>query len=179
MKIEGVPDGYELVRIGKATAGETVIEHDGALYTFGTYSDVIRPIVRKVFKVEAGKYYRDVSGKVHGPIEYDATLTEWNFFCGNTMWNADGVRLNPSFRLTENLVEEVPKPEPKYRPFTMSEFMPHIDNWFKENDTEEWYRPVRVCIDLVSMGVFLHTWQQLLNEYSFPDGTPCGVLEKP
>ena len=47
--IEGVPEGYELVRLGGAKAGDTVITSDGKLYTL--LSDAICelnvPVVRK------------------------------------------------------------------------------------------------------------------------------------
>ena len=50
MTVEGVPEGYELVRIGSAKAGDTVITDDGRVYTL--LSDVISelniPVVRKV-----------------------------------------------------------------------------------------------------------------------------------
>ena len=50
MTIEGVPEGYELIRIGGAKAGDTVITDDGRVYTL--LSDVISerniPVVRKI-----------------------------------------------------------------------------------------------------------------------------------
>ena len=50
MMIEGVPEGYELIRIGGAKAGDTVIMDDGRVYTL--LSDVAVnlniPVIRKL-----------------------------------------------------------------------------------------------------------------------------------
>jgi hypothetical protein len=56
MKIEGIPDGYELVRIGTPVKGEWFILHTGGvMQTSGTRTDKNYPIVRKI---EQPKQYR-------------------------------------------------------------------------------------------------------------------------
>lgn len=47
-KIEGVPDGWELVRIGVPNEGDWVIESDGEHYKANTMFGCVSPIIRKV-----------------------------------------------------------------------------------------------------------------------------------
>jgi hypothetical protein len=55
-KIEGIPDGWELVRIGVPLRGEFKINYKGeAIESFGNEIDVNYPIVRKI---EQPKHYR-------------------------------------------------------------------------------------------------------------------------
>jgi hypothetical protein len=56
MKIEGVPDGWELVRIGKPSNGEWAIGGDGTPWQYnGLQSTEFWPIVRKVDPIAAWK----------------------------------------------------------------------------------------------------------------------------
>jgi hypothetical protein len=60
MKIEGVPDGYELVRIGRPLCGEQVLSPDGRVVVMsGGALDVDYVILRKVEKPKTFRTFRD------------------------------------------------------------------------------------------------------------------------
>jgi hypothetical protein len=65
-----------------------------------------------------------------------------------------------------------PKPEPKYRPFKdAAEFEPHRDKWIKNPGTG-CVRRVDHYNDIGAGGM---SWESLLRNRVFVDGTPCGV----
>jgi hypothetical protein len=55
MKIEGIPDGWELVRIGVPELGEWIIGNDGGLHVATISGAYCYPIIRKI---EKPKSYR-------------------------------------------------------------------------------------------------------------------------
>ena len=59
MKIEGIPDGWELVRIGRLEHEDFFINHDGAIHQYytnkGSLLNKNYPIIRKI---EQPKQYR-------------------------------------------------------------------------------------------------------------------------
>jgi hypothetical protein len=56
MNIEGVPDGWELVRIGQPTEGEWAIGGDGTPWQYkGSRSAEVWPIVRKIDPIATWK----------------------------------------------------------------------------------------------------------------------------
>ena len=70
------------------------------------------------------------------------------------------------------------KPKPKYRPFTQEEFRQHRDKWLKhiQGSTHE-YRVNRTEDDYIFVGDSRCTYRDLLDSFTFEDGTPCGVKE--
>lgn len=74
------------------------------------------------------------------------------------------------------------KPEPEYRPFANAEeFKPHRDKWIicdrDHHFNNESYRVVIVCKKGIVFGAEEPTisFAELLNRFTFEDGTPCGV----
>ena len=119
-KIEGVPEGWELVAIRKAIKGEFVIGENG------------KPAL-------------------------------WPYI--NTC-------------VFSAIIREVPKPEPRYRPFkNAKEFIARKDDWICSGPG--FARVVHV----EDNGIRLHVWEPMFVEFGiaftsfkFKDGTPFGVL---
>ena len=71
-------------------------------------------------------------------------------------------------------------PEKKYRPFkNAEEFEPHREWWVMQKESES----VKTKIgEYGNKGILLNNefmfYSQLLNDYTFEDGTPCGVEER-
>ena len=112
-KIEGVPEGWELVGIRRAKKGEFSVQGgtpETKQWEFDSVS--VYPIVRKLpepLKVEAGKYYRTKSGEVHGPMfrlwEQDAF--HWVYKKGyGGLWSDSGK--HNSLSGASDFVAEVP-----------------------------------------------------------------------
>jgi len=76
-------------------------------------------------------------------------------------------------------VTSLEKVEPKYRPFTADEFEQHCDKWLKRIDNPKYrYRVDAFLSDnwRLAGSAAGRSWQNMLSEFTFLDGTPCGVL---
>lgn len=178
-EIEGVPAGWEAVAYRKAKAGEYSIS-EGRPYMWPNHSIQVHLIIRKKFAIEEGKYYKRRDGVVVGPTYIFSAGSKYPWSAsshGGDQWNDDGKRCLQGLEHTD-LIEEVPKPEPKYRPFkNAEEFKPHRDKWILKNEgdgTGCWkafsYSSEGVCTSSSRRT----SYAELLN-WKFEDGTPCGV----
>ncbi len=90
----------------------------------------------------------------------------------------DGFRLNNGYYYPYFVLEKV---EPKYRPFANAEeFKPHRDKWIKYTKNEKnHYCRVDAFNDkdwFLSGNEEHHSYTKMLSDYTFEDGSPCGVL---
>ena len=135
-------------------------------------------------KVEIGKYYRRIDGNIVGPMQHGSPYDDYPFQTAGRYWNEAGVRWCGVDREKQNLVEEVPAPEPpkpEYRPFAnAAEFKPHRHKWIKRNGTAT----AEGCFKVSSyseagvhvLDAEIIKYAKLL-EWQFEDGTPCGVKQ--
>lgn len=67
----------------------------------------------------------------------------------------------------------------QYRPFANAEeFKPHRDRWILVRHGDIEMRVLSVCRDGINLESFGNTvleWKRLVEEFTFDDGTPCGV----
>lgn len=71
------------------------------------------------------------------------------------------------------------KPVPVYRPFTLEEMKANRDKWIVRKDTKApIIRIAILCIEGVVCDTKEISYKELLKDYKFEDGTPCGVLEE-
>jgi len=80
--------------------------------------------------------------------------------------------------MTKESVEKyVKEHQPKYRPFTMEEFIEVNNNWIISKITKEGL----YVVSCNSKDVYVHdgtiSYEALLRDYTFKNGTPCGVKE--
>ena len=194
--VPGVPEGWELIAVRKVQIGEWTVNRNGDLEKWKFNSSGIYPVIRKVpkgLKLEVGKCYRQKSGNVVGPICHDGGNDNWPFY-KNTInredrqyFSVQGYRYpHLDKNHPENLVEEVPKPEPKYRAFASAEeFKPYRDKWILRLDEEDGtscgsYGAWRVdSYDEESVISDEEISYEELLKYKFEDGTPCGILTNP
>jgi hypothetical protein len=182
--VPGLPEGWELVSFRTPKKDEYSLS-DGFPYLWtcdGIYS---RPIIRKVpkkLKLEEGKYYRQICGDVVGPVELDEIGSYKNFPYRVPLnggfyiyYSQDGVRVCENIRDTQNLVEEVPAPEPKYRAFRMIEFAHHKDEWIERKDGKGEFKSTGYNETGIFTSDRFIEYEDLL-EYKFGDGSVCGVL---
>lgn len=84
-------------------------------------------------QLREGAWYERADGKVVGPcklLDRDSAIRHWDI---SGYWYAVDGKHCASDAL--NLIREVPKPEPKYRPFAnAAEFAPHRDRWLTNKD---------------------------------------------
>lgn len=116
-KIEGVPEGWELVGIRRAKKGEYSVQGgtpEAKQWEFDSVS--VYPIIRKLpepLKVEAGKFYKQRDGVVIGPIVKMAGGGMWPWTVEGKrrgdQWNDSGKRCLDGYEHTD-LVEEMPAP---------------------------------------------------------------------
>lgn len=195
--VPGIPEGWELVAVRKASCGEYVLDSHTGPYKWISGSSIgVYPIIRQVYKelkLEVGKCYRQKSGNVVGPICHDRGNDNWPFY-KNTInredrqyFSVQGYRYpHLDKNHPENLVEEVPKPEPKYRAFASAEeFKPYRDKWILRLDEEDgtscstWGAWRVDSYDEESVISDEEISYEELLKYKFEDGTPCGILTNP
>jgi hypothetical protein len=76
MKIEGIPEGYEVVRIGTPLKGEWFILHNGKIMqSSGSQTDKNYPILRKV---ERPKQYRPFANGAEYSPHFNRQVVEAN-----------------------------------------------------------------------------------------------------
>lgn len=181
MKIDGVPEGYELVRIGKPQPGDSIIQTTGDLYTFFGTSEAIYPIVRRLrapLKLREGAWYERRDGNIVGPIAYRNTH-QYTYCVGSHSYMANG-RVTKFGERAVDLIREVPPPAPKYRPYANAdEFIHDRDKWIKSKREDSHGERLRVTVYNDSHVFFNsevgESYRQLLDEFVFEDGEPCGV----
>ena len=118
-------------------------------------------------------------------MQHGSPYDDYPFQTAGRYWNEAGVRWWAEDRETQNLVEEVPAPEPpkpEYRPFAnAAEFEPHRDKWIKRFEGDS---PKPGMFKVTGFSDF-SIWKScgsrvgyadLLNT-TFRDGTPCGVKQ--
>jgi hypothetical protein len=91
-------------------------------------------------------------------------------------WKAGSVYVCDDFYFPVTSLEKV---EPKYRPFTADEFERHCHKWLKRIDNPKYrYRVDAFLPDnwRLAGSAASRSWQNMLSEFTFLDGTPCGVL---
>ncbi len=172
----GMPEGYEFVRVGFAKQGELYL---------GSGDENCKVIVRKIepepLVIEAGKYYRLRNGDVVGPI---VKLTERYLGSLYDVWRSNGLRWkengnywnkSPSLK---DIVAEVPCPEPpkpKYIPWTFDTMPDCVRVKAKEDGTRFMARPISDSSCLVKMQIC--SYDYVFDHYTQLDGTPCGTIE--
>jgi hypothetical protein len=143
-------------------------------------------------KLEVGKYYRQKDGNVVGPMCHDGGGDNWPFYqdvknrADRRYFSVGGYRYQSHSPTPEDLVNEVPRPEPKYRAFASAEeFKPYREKWILRLNEEDGtssaaYGAWRVDSyneeSVISDDII--SYEELL-EYRFEDGTPCGILTNP
>lgn len=178
-KIEGVPEGWELVGIRRAKKGEFSVQGgtpEAKQWEFDSVS--VYPIVRKLpkpVKIESGKYYRQADGAVVGPMSlyphpgHDGYIWTQK---GGGVWNTAGERFSQGQRAKGNIVAESQAP---YRPFASAEeFKPFRDKWILREEGIGSFRVQSYCDTWVAVGPEYLSYQELLTR-KFEDGTPCGM----
>ena len=127
----------------------------------------------KPLKVEVGKWYRCRNGSVQkitgwwiGRI-YPFTNDRGDTWTEGGRWILGGTH-------DRDLVEEIPEPEPKWRPFANAdEFKPYRDRWWRyKNDHPTNIRPPG-AYDV--HGFVGHKWERCLEILEFEGGTPFGI----
>lgn len=185
-KIEGVPEGWELVGIRRAKKGEFSVQGgtpEAKQWEFDSAS--VYPIVRKLpepLKIEAGKYYKQLDGVVIGPMVYLCGGGPWPWTIDGKrrgdQWSDSGKRCLEGYENTD-LVEEVPAPQqPTHRPFASAEeFKPFRDKWIqrKEGDMCGCFRVYSYTDKSVFTLAGRETSYENLLTWKFEDGTLCGV----
>jgi hypothetical protein len=102
--INGMPEGYEVVRVGFARQGELYL---------GSGDENCRVIVREIeeptpFLIEAGKCYETTNGVIVGPLEPHKKVKGcWSW--GELVWREDGSSTRSRHL---DIRREVPNPEP-------------------------------------------------------------------
>jgi hypothetical protein len=161
-KIEGVPEGFELLRIGKPKEGDLFIDGCGDVQTADGYEIEGCAILRKIEPPDPGEGWRLLSDDeplVDGDEHFSVDATVW--------FSAFGKRVIGSHyrrRLQ------------RYRPFeNAKEFEPHRDRWVHQCDGTRG-RFTRYTDTLVFHHERSVTWKVLFDTCVFDDdGTPCGV----
>lgn len=177
-KIEGVPEGWELVGIRRAKKGEFSVQGgtpEAKLWEFDSAS--VYPIVRKLpepLKVEAGKYYRTKAGEVIGPMFlFGLGDDKWAYKKGKGgLWNDAGKHNSLSGK--HDFAEEITF---TYRPFANAEeFKPFRDKWIIRKEGIGSFRVQSYYDTWVAVGPEYLSYQELLTR-KFEDGTPCGIKQ--
>ena len=75
----------------------------------------------------------------------------------------------------ESAEKYVKEHEVKYRPFTMEEFIKANSNWIISKDIKEGLYVVKCNSTDIYVYDGLITYESLLKQYVFEDGTPCGM----
>ena len=71
------------------------------------------------------------------------------------------------------------KPIPTYRPFTLEEMKAHRDKWIVRKDTKSPIIRIGIlCIEGIVCDTKEISYKELVKDYTFEDGTLCGVLEE-
>lgn len=70
------------------------------------------------------------------------------------------------------------KPEPKYIPFTWEDREELRGKWLKRKDYNVEKLPTTICNKDVMIGDQFYSYKELLKDFTFLDGTPCGKLVK-
>ena len=93
-KIDGIPDGYELVRVGFPHRGELYVSStNNIVEAIEDHVTAGRVVVRKSFTIEPGKYYERRNGGTVGPVtknESPCFKESHPFSCEGITYRADG-----------------------------------------------------------------------------------------
>jgi hypothetical protein len=125
-----------------------------------------------------------VTGKTE-PEDWQMWNSRMNAMIGKTYTIT---RIRPANRQSGSVVYEcdnwwfpctsLEKVEPKYRPFTADEFEQHCHKWLKRIDNPKHRNRVDAFLPDIwrlAGSAAGRSWQAMLDEYTFLDGTPCGV----
>jgi len=183
-KIEGVPEGYELIKFGIVKEGDLFINDCGCVQSLvGVHwnSLIFRGVVRKIeppkpLIIEAGKWYRLRGGDIVGPIKRcDYGRFIWTN--GYVTWTDKGS--NYIGKQSEaDIVEEVPSPEPPkpvYVPWTY-ETCP-VGLLVKVRVGKQKGLITGVGGHGARVGATSSSYDCLLSDWIQLDGTPCGTVE--
>ena len=181
-KIEGIPAGYELVRVGRPAKGEMFLGVDFAVctasYHYNDHGSVYSIVKKTPLTLEVGKKYIAKNGDVFGPLEACANHPEYPFLCQGRYWSPAGVRFYEDDRDTEDLVAEYIEPKPVYRPFAnAAEFAPHRDRWIQRVSGGGCFAVGAYSDTGIVYGVDSKSksYNELLS-FKFDNGDTCGVL---
>ena len=113
-----------------------------------------------------------------GYLKHEAIIKEWargavvEYYCkGKQKWEQID---NPTWYIS---TEYRIKPSLKYIPFTFETIQPHKDKWINKISIPKSLEKITVISDCcIKTYTFLIPYHDLLKEYVFEDGTPCGTL---
>ncbi len=177
-KIEGIPEGFELLRIGGAKKGELFIACDGeVIEASGDTLSKCYSIVRRIAPPDPGEGWRWV--------EKNETIVKGDEYFANGKWVSCGPAIiGDRFCEVENAgllpafqTQFVRRRLPRYRPFAnAAEFEPHRDRWIQQK-TGHRGRVTGYTENCVFHSDKSVSWDHLFKHCVFDDdGTPCGVL---
>lgn len=69
------------------------------------------------------------------------------------------------------------KQEKKLRPWTMGEFKQYRDEWFVAKGADVQYKVGSISKGRVIMGNVPISFEEMMNQLTLEDGSPCGVIE--
>ena len=174
--INGMPEGYEVVRVGFARQGELYL---------GSGDENCKVIVREIEEpkpclIEAGKWYETTNGVIAGPIEpHKKVKGYWSW--GGIVWREDGSSTRSRHL---DIRREVPNPEPPkptYIPWTFDTMPDCVRVKAKDdgtrfmaslNGTRFMARPI--CDSSCQVKITVFSYAYLFDHYTQLDGTPCG-----
>jgi hypothetical protein len=166
--INGMPEGYEVVRVGFARQGELYLGSGDA-----NFRVIVREIEEpKPLVIEAGKWYWLRNWVIAGPIEpHKKVKGYWSW--GELVWREDGSSTRSRHL---DFVEEAPNaepPKPTYIPWTYETCPIGVV-------VEKKGEKLKAMIHAVfANGATVHGsvkyFSVLLDEWEQLDGTPCGV----
>ncbi len=84
---------------------------------------------------------------------------------------------NTEIMTKESAKKYIKEHEVKYRPFTMEEFMKTNNNWIISKAIKEGLWVIRCNNKDVYVYDGTISYKSLLKDYTFEDGTPCGIKE--
>jgi hypothetical protein len=163
--INGMPEGYEVVRVGFARQGELYL---------GSGDANCRVIVREIKEpkpclIEAGKWYETDNGSIVGPIEpHKKVKGYWSW--GELVWRVDGSSTRSRHL---DIVAVAPAPVKRWVPWTYESCPIGVVVQRKGEKMKALLQTVfangaTVHGSVKYFSVLLDEWEQL-------DGSPCGV----
>jgi hypothetical protein len=178
MNVPGIPEGYELVRIGKPKADETCIDLSGALFTWKSdAASTTYAIVRKLpepLKLREGAWYERRDGKVVGPAKKH-NHEYFPYICGHRAYKSDG-RYSLHNTCDVDLIREVDPPKPTHRPFANAdEFAPHRDKWMVSKEFKHERFKASTYTDKHVAFPEVVNYVEMFEKLTFENGEPCGV----
>lgn len=119
MKIEGVPEGYEILRLGKPRKGDICVALNGTIHEWKTNADLHYTILRKLpepLQLREGAWYERRDGSIDGPAERRDPMYALKWSVGESCHREDGRALISGRDSPSDLIREVPPPKPAIDP---------------------------------------------------------------